>query len=667
MRHSHISSLVLLTSTLACTPGIDSADSFTVDAASLSVAEAQGILRFVNDSQTSQDLLDHEVGLDKRAARNIVQHRQGADALDGTADDDRFDNLDELDAVSYVGKSALAKLLEYARALGLTQPTVGNDRDSMILAVVNDPAVTFEVLDIDVGLDVRAARNIHAYRAGQDGLLNTGDDRVFADLASLDAVSYVGTRALDLLFDFAQANGYGVDATLSADVVFSPQAYDDSHNTRVAGLIDGALFSVDVAIYSFSDASIREALARAQARGVAVRIIFETANADRRADPADLAETRSARLEAMGIDVRYVNKIMHHKLVIVDGPRDELAGAARARIASGSGNWSYGAATRYDENTLFIDGAPELALRFQKEFNHLWSHSRDFVFGEAKPHVLSTLNIDEEMIQDGPDLHAYFTSDNFTVSGTTFRVSTGLNRISDAMVAAIQGAQTSIHIASGHLRSRPISEALMAKAQAEPQVDIRVYLDGQEYISDGYHRHQTQEREECIVAAGTSAAQLRNCMDRGFLYGYSLDQAGIDVRYKYYSYRWHYTYAVQMHHKYMIIDGEELWTGSYNLSDNAEHNTFENMVVLSGQTYAGVVASYEANFEALWQTQRNRSTYADLLSEVATAPTIPLVFTPMALTWGEVTDLKAAIRDNCGAINSEAFRTRPEAHRWCER
>ncbi len=667
MRYLRTLCLVTTTCAWACGPVNQDADGLAVDLSSISAQQGQAILGLLNRVETTFEHLDDDARLDRRAAANLIAHRQGRDGLDATSDDDLFDDLEEVDAVPYVGTKALQRLIIYADNLGLVGAPVAGDRDALILAVVNDTAVTFEILDDVVGLDVRAARAIHFHRLGDDGLANTSDDQRFADLASLDALPYVGQSALERLFVFAQNNGYGPAPVASTAVVFSPQPYANSHNSRVAGLVDSAVETIDIAIYSFSDESIFDALEQATARGVNVRFIFETANSDRRKNEEDLARSRSARLERMGIDVRYVNKIMHHKLMIVDGPRDDLAHASRAQLVSGSGNWSYGAATRYDENTLFLSGAPELALRFQGEFNHLWSNSRDFIFGDAKPYVLAAARIDAAVIEDGPDAHAYFTSDNFTVSGTTFRVSTGSNRISDAMVAAIQAADTSIHIASGHLRSRPIAEALIAKATANPSLDVRIYLDGQEYVSAYYNGVQTQNRQDCVQDAGTSAAQLRRCLDRGFLYGYTLQGAGIDVRYKYYSYRWHYTYAVQMHHKYMIIDGDELWTGSYNLSDNAEHNTFENMIVLRGERFAATVAEYASNFDAMWMTERDASTYNDLLSEVATASGIPLVFAPMALTWSEVTDLKAAIRSNCRQINSEPFRTRPEAHRFCPR
>jgi hypothetical protein len=54
------------------------------------------------------------VGLDVRAARNIVEHRRGPDGEPGTADDDRFETLAELDDIAYVAGRAFAKLAAFA-------------------------------------------------------------------------------------------------------------------------------------------------------------------------------------------------------------------------------------------------------------------------------------------------------------------------------------------------------------------------------------------------------------------------------------------------------------------------------------------------------------------------------------------------------------------------
>ena len=278
------------------------------------------------------------------------------------------------------------------------------------------------------------------------------------------------------------------------------------------------------------------------------------------------------------------------------------------------------------------------------------------------PHLVIT----DELIRDDPNTDVLLTSANFKVNGDTFRVNKDSNAVSDELVKAIQNARTSILIASGHLRSRPISEALIAKRLADPNIEIRMYLDGQEYISRSYNTSQERDVATCLDAASTQN-KIRDCLARGFLFGFVVGQAGIDVRYKYYSYRWHFSYAVQMHNKYMLIDGKDLYTGSYNYSNNAEQATFENVLVFRGPEYAGLIAQFKNNFNNLWNTGRDEGLLADLLDKVRNDNSFPIVFSSMALTWQEVNDLKSEIMDNCAEVNTEAFRSSPESHKFCTR
>jgi phosphatidylserine/phosphatidylglycerophosphate/cardiolipin synthase-like enzyme len=542
-----------------------------------------------------------------------------------------------------------------------------SDEAKAVLLVVNDLELGVTELDDDVRLDSRAAQNIIEHRDGGD------DHDLFDDLEELDQVKFVGQTALNALLKFAIAEGYldrvreDEGGPVMTDVVFSPQPTAQSHNARVASLIDGARETIDVAMYSFSNAAVRTALQNAAARGVEIRFLFETANDDRKLEGDALLDSASGQLEEADIDVRYVNKIMHHKLMIIDGPRDDLSLAATATVATGSANWSNSAATRYDENTLFLRGHEELTLRLQQEFNHLWHHSRDFVANEAIEFSPSGVAITDADITDGPDEHAFFTSDNFDVKegGNTFSV-TGRNTVSDQIIAAIQAADESILVASGHLRHRGISEALMAKLEENPELDVRIYLDAQEYISEFTHDEQIEELEECLAAA-TTESKRRNCLDKGFLFGFMVGEAGAHVRYKWYAYRWHFSYAEQMHHKYLIVDGDELWTGSYNLSDNAEHNTFENMLHFTGEANRELIGAYQANFESIWETGRAEELLSDLRDEIATADAIPMVFDAMALEHDEVRSLKSLIVANCTQANSTDFRQHPESHTVCHR
>jgi phosphatidylserine/phosphatidylglycerophosphate/cardiolipin synthase-like enzyme len=534
-----------------------------------------------------------------------------------------------------------------------------------ILAWLNDDDTTLAVIK-DSGVHSRASKNIIKYRQGADEEIGTEDDEFFDDIGELDRVSWVGPRAFRQLSD---AVLHRCNVEKFSQVFFSPQSYDDSYVARVVELVKGAKKSIDIAMYSFRETSVLDALQAAVERGVAVRFIFESAN-EHRKDPEG---TMSAKIEDAGIDVRYINKIMHHKYAIFDGPTERIDDAFTATLVSGSGNWS-SAAYRYDENMIEVKGDGELVLRYQKEFNHLWENSRDFVWVDSYQ-MYTTKKITDYLIPNTPDTDAVFTSANFeayehATYGPTFKVVSGMNEVSDLLVELIMSANQSIHVASGHLRSRPVYEALIAKYEQDPNLDIRIYLDGQEYTSKTTYDNEIADVEDCLQEAGDSESKQQACLDKGVHYAYPVQDAGIDLRFKYYAYRWNYSYAKQMHHKYFIFDKSIVVSGSYNLSDNAEHNTTENMSVFSGAAYPNIIAAFEENFEEMWITGRedDDKLYYDLMDLIEnTDNPIPIVFDSMSLDWLQVYELKSAIINACPEVNSYEFRTEPTTHTVCYR
>lgn len=79
--------------------------------------EACGVLRLA--SEASMEALDQTIGLDSRAAASIVAYRNGPDHTPTTADDERFDSLEELDALAWVGISAFQGLYAHVMKNGL--------------------------------------------------------------------------------------------------------------------------------------------------------------------------------------------------------------------------------------------------------------------------------------------------------------------------------------------------------------------------------------------------------------------------------------------------------------------------------------------------------------------------------------------------------------------
>lgn len=641
------------------TPGLDTEfeQALSTGGTEITQCEAIAILDIVNRENLSvDDLVNLEVH--SRAASNIVEARRGPDGQYGTGDDAVFTTLQQLDDVPYVGPVAMDAL----QAAG-AELCAGGDLDlgptcaeQSVVDFANNPSTTAEDLK-DIGVHSSGATSIMAARAGADGTYGTSDDVVFSTIDDLDAVPQVGPATISTLLAWGQAE------CATTGVIFSPQEYSSSHLASIREAIDEAQTSVDIAIYSFRDADIMDALEAAVARGVTVRVIYQDARDDRK-DPEG---TRSAELEDLGIEVVWVNKTMHHKFAIIDGPRAHLSQAPDALIITGSGNWSHSAATRFDENTLFLRGDAKLALQYQREFELLWNNSRPVVWNETIPHILG-LQISDSDIDNAPGSEALFTSANMRTwnsasYGPTFSGIADQRNVQDELVEYILDADTSIRIASGHMRSRGVYQALLDAKTSNPSLDIQVYLDGQEYTSMWYWESDVADYADCVATDGAAA-----CFDEGSHFSTGLYLAGIDVRFKFYAYRWDYTYADQMHHKYLVIDGDTLLTGSYNISPNAEFDTMENVAVVSATLYPELVSEYTANFDTMWETSRPQGLYDDLLNDIRNGTgSFPIVFDPMALSWPEVTELKRTIRDHCPQVDSDNFRQNPAAHRTCDR
>ncbi|MCB9598331.1 MAG: hypothetical protein H6719_36795 [Sandaracinaceae bacterium] len=174
--------------------------------------EGYGILRLLNDGEgTTAAFLDVDVALDRRAAQNLINHRDGWDGVFGTADDDLFDSIAEVDAVSYVGPSALERLREFA---------VLNDYvpgDNAHLGTYDGVDFTYgeadRVLDfVNVATDAELADASVPSRA----ITSIVDARPIATVAVLADLYWVGQRTLEHLIE-ATAEPVGGEVCMSHD------------------------------------------------------------------------------------------------------------------------------------------------------------------------------------------------------------------------------------------------------------------------------------------------------------------------------------------------------------------------------------------------------------------------------------------------------------------
>ena len=241
-----------------------------------------------------------------------------------------------------------------------------------------------------------------------------------------------------------------------------------------------------------------------------------------------------------------------------------------------------------------------------------------------------------------------------------------MNTVSDRWVELIRGAQR----LDPHRLGAPAQPSGRRGAdgghRANPDLDIQVYLDDQEYLAESTNAGRSAISPTAWRPPATASRSSRTARTAASSSATWSSDAGIALRYKYYAYRWDYHYAEQMHDKFMIVDDSILVTGSYNLSDNAEHGTMENDLIFSGEAHQALIDAFTDRFEAMWVTGEADGLYDALMADITDGSgSVPIVFDSMALSWEQVTELKRAIRDACPAVDSQAYRDQPERHYTC--
>lgn len=146
--------------------------------------------------------------------------------------------------------------------------------------------------------------------------------------------------------------------SIALEILFSP---DDGVAGRILKLLDGARESIHFMAFSFTSDSIGEMMLEKAGEGLSVAGIFDDSQL-KSSGGSEYAYFRAASLDVRVDGSPYK---LHHKVIIIDS----------AIVVAGSYNFSQGAETRNDENTVIIyDRA--VAERFLAEWQRIFAGSR---------------------------------------------------------------------------------------------------------------------------------------------------------------------------------------------------------------------------------------------------------------------------------------------------
>ncbi|NUM47854.1 MAG: hypothetical protein HUU38_24370 [Anaerolineales bacterium] len=157
--------------------------------------------------------------------------------------------------------------------------------------------------------------------------------------------------------------------------------------------------------------------------------------------------------------------------------------------------------------------------------------------------------------------------------------------IEETLINYIDAATTTIHIAAFEFNLTPLAEALIA-AHARG-VEVR-------WVTDDEHGLEADEEE-----------------DRGQFA--MLEEAGIEVRDD--------GRSALMHNKFIIFDGQMVWTGATNLTVNGIFENNNNVIVLRS---ARIAAIFENEFQEMWAGEFGPTSSSTVDDQSVTVEGVPV-------------------------------------------
>lgn len=321
-----------------------------------------------------------------------------------------------------------------------------------------------------------------------------------------------------------------------------------SDETRIGAalvaVIDASRETLDVAVHGLQLREVGEALARAKARGVRVRIVMNETHVW----PRKPGEKRSPEVQALldgGFEMRSLRGsreygVMHNKFLVADGKL----------LWAGSYNWTRAADDMHLENVFLSDDGHRVS-GYRGYWRWMWDQARP---AAQKPP-------DAETGPEPPGAPPEDATRPVLFNGAAFPAHAFAPRGSAEawLEAAIKGSKRSVDVAMFSFTSPELRDALAAAKTRG--VKVRLLFDARNAATIDVMKWFIAEGFDVRIRAGRDGR-------RGVL-----------------------------HNKYAVFDGVLVEAGSYNWTENADKNSFENVNFFDD---APTARGYGAYFDRMW-------------------------------------------------------------------
>ena len=346
-------------------------------------------------------------------------------------------------------------------------------------------------------------------------------------------------------------------------LIFSDQGSIAEQLTRA---IDASRTSIDLALHGIALEELGDAIVRAKRRGLKVRVllnrshVFPEKSRDTRAPEIDML------LDEPGIEIKMLrggelHGIMHHKFAVFDGKV----------LETGSFNWTHAADAWHWENALFHDDARRVAA-FQSHWAWLWDIAEEIPDRAPRRHEPGEILPGAPPAPQHPEPSVRFH--DLELPGQAFAPAGA----AEHLIKAVDRTERTIDLANFSFTSIVLRDALVRAVQRG--VRVRIAFDADQF------RYQPAMQDLALLGFDIVLVKGRGPNGRGV-----------------------------MHNKFAVFDGVLVETGSFNWTNNAEKNNYENVLFLDE---ADDVAAYAAYFERV--RSRGRAPSPDDRSEPGSAP-----------------------------------------------
>ncbi|HOK40734.1 MAG TPA: phospholipase D-like domain-containing protein [bacterium] len=511
-----------------------------------------------------------------------------------------------------LGETIITNTITFTASDGLQHQIVGTYEVTVVdtsafnyVAIITGPKTVIQNVSTKFHITVKDGLNNIFYdrdfyrtlkKLGQSSITNTV---TFVNRDGIET-KIVGTYDVTVVDSSTQIIPQ-TENNITEPLFSNPATKSNALEQIIVNAINSAQTSIDVAIYSFADWPVVNALVEAANRlgKDKVRIVTEYEN-------YTYSGTKNYynKLENAGIKIITDaaggggSGLSHNKFFIIDNQK----------VIVGSANATY---TSYytDNNNMIEISSPQAVAIYAAEFKQMYEQK---LFGRAKnssaDHTFqytpedyknnnNLININTASVSDFTKLYGIGTTIatnivNYRNANGPFKSIDDLSKVSGVKSTIINANRRYMYVDSENTKTKTGEIYFAPKDNVEAQI-INAINSAKYTIEFAMFTFTDNEIANSIIAAinrGVKVSGIYDDYQAGSKYCTinTLKEAGATV----------YTDASEnlMHNKYLIIDGEKVITGSYNYTASANTANDENIIILNDKSTA---VNYYLNFKSI--------------------------------------------------------------------